>query len=91
MLAFQALHFDLITDYISEYSHYFLLLISLLYGNAQSQTAADIHACGGRGSQTPPKTKQDKLTEIDTKIISKSDTELNGTLKRSGKNIKLNM
>ena len=45
---------------------------SLLYGNAQSQTAAKIHAIGGRGPQTPPKTKQEKVTKINTKLTSKS-------------------
>ena len=37
---------------------------------------------GGRGSQTPPKTKQEKVTEIDTKLTSKSVTKGDGTLKR---------
>ena len=57
----------------------------LLYGNAQLQTAAKIHAYGGRGPQTSPKTKQENVTEIDTKLIPKSDTKHHGTLKRSGK------
>ena len=57
----------------------------LLYGNAQSQTAAKIHAIGGRGPQTTPKTKQEKVTEINTKLTSKSDTKSHGTLKRTGK------
>ena len=57
----------------------------LLYGNARSQTGAKIHAYRGRGSQTPPKTKQEKVTKIDTKLTSKSDTKGEGTLKRTGK------
>ena len=56
----------------------------LLYGNAQSQTAAKIHAIGGRGPQTPPKTKQEKVTKINTKLTSKSGTKWDGTLKRTG-------
>ena len=58
---------------------------NLLYGNAQSQTAAKIHACGGRGPQTPPKTKQEKVTEINTKLTSKSVSKWDGTLKSTGK------
>ena len=57
----------------------------MLNGNAQSQTAAKIHAIGGRGPQTPPKTKQEKVTKINTKLTSKSDTKWDGTLKRTGK------
>ena len=40
---------------------------------------------GGRGPQTPPKTKQEKVTEINTKLTSKSGTKWDGTLKRTGK------
>ena len=41
---------------------------------------------GGRGPQTPPKTKQEKVTEINTKFTSKSVSKWDGTLKRTGKN-----
>ena len=61
------------------------VISSSLYGNAQPQTAAKIHAYGGRGPQTPPKTKQEKVTEIHTEFTSKSVTKGDGTLKRTGK------
>ena len=39
----------------------------------------------GRGPQTPPKTKQERIREINTKLTSKSDAKCHGTLKRTGK------